>query len=386
MRPQREVGHGQGGVGLVLRIQLCELGQIEHAMSLGPTRIGCNDLAFEVAASSGTVRVATAKVRAYSTLARAWFMKILLSAYSCGANMNSEPAVAWRAVNHALEQGHEVWTITERSGYEKPMLEYLAEHPMPGYHPVFLQLRSPLSLMRRPGMIGSVYYHLWQEKLLEVARDLHRKVGFDLAHHVTFARYWSPSGVRGLGIPFIWGPVGAAESAPPAFLAEMALRDRCFEFIRDGIRHVSHRGEGLRATARAATIAIGISREACDALRSLGARRVEQLPLTLDDEVLARFDRFPPPPPGPFRAICMGRLLHWKGFYLAIRAFAKFARNQPDAELWIVGGGPFRAKLEQTAAETGVSSRVRFFGHLSHDGGAGEAGAGACAGSSGTAR
>jgi glycosyltransferase involved in cell wall biosynthesis len=293
-------------------------------------------------------------------------MKILLSAYTCGPWPTSEPSNAWRAVNHALAQGHEVWTITEKEGYDEPTMKYLAEHPMPGFHPTFVQLSSPLrTLFKHPKSVAAIYYHLWQHHLLKVAKELHEKVGFDVAHHVTFGRYWSPSGLRELNIPFIWGPVGAAESTPPAFLAELPWRARLFEFTRDTVRSMAHFDPALRATARAATIGIGVSREACDALRDLGVRRVEQLPQAalLDDE-LAVFDRFPPPPDGPFRAICMGRLLHWKGFYLAIRAFAIFARKHPEAELWIVNDGPFREELEATAVREGVQSQVHFTGLL----------------------
>jgi len=161
--------------------------------------------------------------------------------------------------------------------------------------------------------------------------------------------------------------VGAAESAPASFLAEMPLRERCFEFIRDSIRSISHLDPALRQTAKRSTIALGITRESCQAIRDLGAPRVEQLPQgALTDEELAFFDSVPPPPEGPFRAICMGRLVHWKGFYLAIRAFAKFAKTNPEAELWIAGSGPFQRELEKAAAQTGMASRIRFLGHLSH--------------------
>lgn len=294
-------------------------------------------------------------------------MKILLSAYSCHPYMTSEPRNAWCAINHALSQGHEVWVVIEQSEYQKDTLEYLARHPMPGFHPVFFQLPTlVVKAIRGSGMSHSVYYHLWQHKLLRVAAELHRQVGFDLAHHITFGRYWSPSGVRNLGIPFVWGPVGAAESSPPSFLSELPLRERVFELIRDNVRLLAAKDRALRATARAATIGIGVTRESCEALRKLGVRRVEQLPqAALPDEDLAFFDRFPPPPDGPFRAICIGRLLHWKGFHLAIRAFGLFARNNPEAELWIVNEGPFQRELEKTAARAGIASRVRFFGHLS---------------------
>ena len=294
-------------------------------------------------------------------------MKLLLSAYSCRPCQTSEPGNAWRIINYVLSQGHEVWAVIERSEYEKETLEYLANHPMPGFHPMFFQLPTLLvKSLRGAGMSHAVYYHLWQHKLLRVAAQLHQQVGFDLAHHITFGRYWSPSGVRNLGIPFVWGPVGAAESAPPSFVSELPLRERCFELIRDNVRALATRDPALRETARAATIGLGVTRESCAALRKLGVRRVEQLPqITLSDEELTLLDSFPLPAERPFRAICMGRLLHWKGFHLAIRAFAIFARNNPDAELWFVfNEGPFQRELEKTAARAGIASRVRFFRHL----------------------
>jgi glycosyltransferase involved in cell wall biosynthesis len=293
-------------------------------------------------------------------------MKLLISAYSCFPRESSEPGNAWRAINHALGEGHEVWAIIEKSEYEAGTLKHLREHPLPGFHPVFFQLPNVLvKTIRTPGMLHSIYYHLWQHQLLKVAGALHRQVGFDLAHHVTFGRYWSPCGVRNLGLPFVWGPVGAAEFAPRPFIAELPWRERRFEWVRDHVRRFAEKSGALRETARAATIGIGVTRESCAALRALGVRRVEQLPqAALSDAELDRFDRLAPPPPGPFRAICMGRLLHWKGFHLAIRAFAAFARKDPEAELWLVNDGPFRPELEKIAAETGAGDRVRFFGHL----------------------
>ena len=293
-------------------------------------------------------------------------MRILLSAYSCRPCKTSEPGNAWRMINHALGRGHQVWAIIEQSEYQEETLKYLANHPMPAFHPVFFQLpRLVVKWVRGQGMSHSVYYHLWQHKLLGVAAKLHRQVGFDLTHHVTFGRYWSPCGVRNLCVPFVWGPVGAAESAPASFLAELPLRERLFELIRDNVRTLSTKDPALRNTARATTIGIGVTRESCAALAKLGVRRIEQLPqAALPDDDLAFFDSFPPPPDGPFRAICMGRLLHWKGFHLAIRAFGIFAKNDPQAELWIVNDGPFQRELEKIAARAGVASRVRFFGHL----------------------
>lgn len=292
-------------------------------------------------------------------------MKVLLSTYSCFPCKTSEPGNAWRAINEALKE-HEVWAvICDGHQYRELTEPVLAKNPLPNFHPIFFKLPPALQWMCGRAPFSSVYYHLWQEQLRDLVQDLHSRVKFDLVHHVTYGRYWSPSGLRVLGLPFIWGPVGAAETPPREFVRELPLRYRLEEAMRDGARMFCEQTTALQETARAATIAIGVTRESCDALRRLGARRVEQMPqLALTDEDLAQFAALPDPPPGPLRAICVGRHVHWKGFYLAIRAFAQFAKKNQEAELWIVNDGPFRKELEKTAAQTGISSRVKFFGTL----------------------
>ncbi|MEO1342468.1 MAG: glycosyltransferase, partial [Cyanobacteria bacterium J06635_13] len=60
--------------------------------------------------------------------------------------------------------------------------------------------------------------------------------------------------------------------------------------------------------------------------------------------------------------ISIGRLLHWKGFHLGLRGFAK--ANLPDAEYWLVGDGAERQRLEALAKELGIAAQVKFWGRL----------------------
>jgi len=53
----------------------------------------------------------------------------------------------------------------------------------------------------------------------------------------------------------------------------------------------------------------------------------------------------------------VGRLVYYKGFDLLIRAM-----REVDATLILIGNGPMRASLEETAREAGVSGRIRFLG------------------------
>jgi glycosyltransferase involved in cell wall biosynthesis len=76
------------------------------------------------------------------------------------------------------------------------------------------------------------------------------------------------------------------------------------------------------------------------------------------------FKCLPAKPSGPFRLISIARLLHWKGFHLSLRAFAKFQASYPDSEYWIVNDGPEAGRLRAHARQMGVQERVVFWGHL----------------------
>ncbi len=59
-----------------------------------------------------------------------------------------------------------------------------------------------------------------------------------------------------------------------------------------------------------------------------------------------------------------GTLTHIYGLDLAIQAFAKAYREMPGAELWILGGGPERAALQELARKLGVQEAVKFVGNV----------------------
>jgi glycosyltransferase involved in cell wall biosynthesis len=65
---------------------------------------------------------------------------------------------------------------------------------------------------------------------------------------------------------------------------------------------------------------------------------------------------------GPLRLLSIGRLLHWKGFDLGLRAFA--AAQLGDAEYWILGAGPEQRALQRLARRLGIESRVHFAGDV----------------------
>jgi glycogen(starch) synthase len=70
----------------------------------------------------------------------------------------------------------------------------------------------------------------------------------------------------------------------------------------------------------------------------------------------------------PPRLVCLGRLLNFKGFDLAIRAFATLVERFPTARLAIGGDGPERSMLERQVREFNLGGRVEFLGWIPPDG------------------
>jgi len=64
----------------------------------------------------------------------------------------------------------------------------------------------------------------------------------------------------------------------------------------------------------------------------------------------------------PTRFLSVGNLIPRKNFSLLIRAGAILARKRKDFEIWIVGDGPERGKLEDLAEKEGIRNVVRFLG------------------------
>jgi phosphatidylinositol alpha-1,6-mannosyltransferase len=60
--------------------------------------------------------------------------------------------------------------------------------------------------------------------------------------------------------------------------------------------------------------------------------------------------------------VCVSRLMPRKGQDTLVRALPSVHRSVPDAALLLVGGGPYRSRLESLAADTGVSDSVVFTG------------------------
>ncbi len=291
-------------------------------------------------------------------------MKILLSVYACEPGQGSEEGIGWNTVL-AIAQYHEAWVLT-RTFCRSAIEAELANHPVPNLHFIYL---DPLGWSEDwKGKQGAVqlHYYLWQVQAYFIGRALQNQVNFDLIHHVTYTKFWSPSFLAFLSPPFIWGPVGGGEAAPKSFWKAFSPRAKSYEILRDLAQHLGEYDPFTRLTARRSAIALAATQETESRIRQLKPQNLKIVSsVGLSAREIDSFAQYPMPSGQTIRFVSVGRLLHWKGTYLGLQAFAMAQIEK--AEYWVIGEGPERASLEQLAEQLKISDRVKFLGSIPRD-------------------
>ena len=291
-------------------------------------------------------------------------MKILISAYSCEPNQGSEPGVGWNIVREVAKY-HQVWVLTRPDESKEIIQAELKQNPVPNLHFDYFTLPFWKD-SRRWGQSGAmqIHYYLWQIQAYFRALHLHQEIEFDVVHHVTFVKYSTPSFLSLLPVPFVWGPVGGGESAPKTFWQDFSLGARLYETARNIVRFLGERDPFMRLTARRSAVVRATTKDTATRLSQMGISKVQVLPaIGLSAEELETLPKLSIPEDSPLKFISIGRLIHWKGFHLGLRAFA--LAGLTDAEYWLIGNGVEKQRLKTLAKQLGIARQVKFWGELS---------------------
>jgi glycosyltransferase involved in cell wall biosynthesis len=288
-------------------------------------------------------------------------MKVLLSAFACGPDQGSEPGVGWNWVRQ-IGRKHEVWLLTV-DAHRGEM-----ERGVPAnVHVIHVPSQRLYGWLLTRGVRGTdwIYYYWWQVKVYWIARRLQKKIGFDLAHHVTFVSWRTPSLLCLLPIPLIWGPVGGGETVPRPLRPELGWKGRVFEVVREICQHVSQWDPFVRLTMRRATAILVANRDTAAIIPARYQSKVRTFP----GIGMNASEKIEPAVHGDmekagFLVLYAGMLESRKGLPLALKAFERLMRSRADARLLIIGKGRERPRLAALAARLGLGDRVRFTGSL----------------------
>jgi glycosyltransferase involved in cell wall biosynthesis len=291
-------------------------------------------------------------------------VRILVSGYACEPHRGSEPGVGWNWARELARQ-HEVWVLT-RSNNRQSIERELADNPADDLAIRFLYVDLPEWAVRlkRGQRWVHPYYYAWQVAARRVALRAHAETPFDLVHHVTFASAFTPALVRLPEVPFVWGPVGGGVRVPWRLVAEGGVRALAYESLRASRRLVGRfLDPWVRGTWRNADLILVQNQETLGWLpRRYRSRARIQTNCGVDDHEIGMPGRSAQSGEG-IVAVAAGRLIHLKGFSLALRAVSE--TGDPRIRLVIVGDGRERRPLEALAAHLGLDGRVLFTGELS---------------------
>jgi glycosyltransferase involved in cell wall biosynthesis len=295
---------------------------------------------------------------------RTW-MKLLISAFACAPNVGSEEAAGWNYTTEAHRLGHQVWVLVWPIFREAIEEACRADPDLNGIHWFFPEVRGwPVKQGLKPKR-ERVYCLLWQRAALAIARELCRRVDFDIVHHLTWGGLRNPTFLGSLAPPLIVGPIGGGETSPRSLRDGFPLRGRILERFRDISNATMTLNPPIRRELTEASAIFVKTRETLPILsRKMRRKSIEFIEVCLQK---AQIGKPHGAPRKPRRLLYAGRLLYWKGVHIAIQAFAHVARRFSDGRFTIVGRGPEEHRLREEAVRYGVADRVDFISWLPQD-------------------
>jgi glycosyltransferase involved in cell wall biosynthesis len=281
--------------------------------------------------------------------------RVLMIAYSCEPEASSEGTVGWELASR-LARRHQVTLITRptaRAAIEERRAKDASMDLAVEYHEMGALRR--LKYMGLP--VSNLRYLAWNHRLTDRVGEL--EANHDLVHHTTWVRHWMPSAAAGAEhIPFVWGPVGAAERTPSGLLRTMGPRGLAGEMARLVGPKVISLDPQMRQTYGRVDAAVASSHETATLMRAHGVRTWLAPSVGFDPAEFNLGDLGEP----VHDFVSVGRLLDWKGFQLGLRALAEL--DDPSSRYLVVGDGPAERRLRSLSEELGVDSQVEFAGRL----------------------
>jgi glycosyltransferase involved in cell wall biosynthesis len=288
-------------------------------------------------------------------------MRVLVTAYACEPGRGSEHGAGWNIVTR-LANYHDVWVVT-RAKHKTRIEAELGQWRLPNLHFLYHDVPRLLPIKRFSGGLY-LYHYVWHLSLRSLAAALHRQIGFDVAHHLTLGSFRYPSGLTHLGIPLVIGPVGGAEETPLGLWRSFGWRGAVIETLRWASNRVALLDPFVRLSYRKAAFTFAVTRHTREHLSGLVApEKIQILPLSGVDPSRQRPLDALDPGSDTLNVLYVARLIHWKGWDLAVRAIAAAGRVV-SIRLTILGTGPDVGRLKALIARLGIMGSITLIPRL----------------------
>ncbi|MBO7239644.1 MAG: glycosyltransferase family 4 protein [Bacteroidaceae bacterium] len=291
--------------------------------------------------------------------------KIFVSAYACEPGLGSEIGVGWHWVLE-MSKHFELWVLTRESnrGTIEP---WIAAHPeFSGIHFLYFDLPKWARFWKK-GLRGvRTYYNIWQMFTNRIVKRTMRENEIKVFHHLTYGNVLWKVSSYGQKQFFVWGPVGGLETIPAEYSNHYARKSRLIECVRRAAVKMLPLNIGFKRRCKNADLMLCKTEITRDLIPAKHRERtvlftdvaVEKQPVITDTGNN---------PNDKIEFITVGRLDAWRGFDLAIEAFARAAMTHKNIHLTIVGKGADKERLKGIAESLGVQEQVTFTGKVTMD-------------------
>ena len=292
-------------------------------------------------------------------------VKIFVSAYACEPGLGSEIGVGWHWVLE-MSKHFELWVLTRDSN--RPTIEpWIAAHPeFAGIHFLYFDLPKWARFWKK-GLRGvRTYYNIWQLCTNRIVKRTMREHDIKVFHHLTYGNVLWKVSSYGQKQFFVWGPVGGLETIPAEYSSHYAGKSRLVEWVRRLAVKALPMNFGFKKRCRNADLILCKTEITRDLIP---AREHDKAVLFTDVAVEKQpaITETGSKKSDVIEFITVGRLDAWRGFDLAIEAFARVAKENRNMRLTIVGKGADKTRLKELAKQLGVKEAVTFAGNVTMD-------------------
>lgn len=283
-------------------------------------------------------------------------LRIVIVAPSLDGNDLSEPEWAFKwSQALARRDDTEVTVLASARRHAVPLEEQLPEARVVTWpEPPFLYEKlERFNAMAKPGL---PFFARKVRRWIRAALDSGDH--FDIGHQILPQGMRHATPLRGLGIPYVIGPLGGGLATPEGFRNEVPGGNRRFNVRTIDNWRLRH-DPALRASYGGADLVLGVAPYVAERLAPIPLRRFHALPERGYGDFAP--ERVRQAEVGKLDLFHAGRVIRTKGLRDAVRAMARL-RDLPGVRLTSAGAGPDLEACKAEARELGVADRINFLG------------------------
>lgn len=297
-------------------------------------------------------------------------INVLINAYAVSPSWGSEAGVGWNLITNIAKHCN-VYVITEGQWREEievaltqlPQKDNIHFH----YNPVPQSVRD--MCWNQGDWRFYHYYRLWQQKTLDIAKDIIASHQIDVIHQLNMIGFREPGYLWQIkNIPFVWGPIGNMAPLPLQFLNDSPIKVRIKQRLKNIISNWQVKHGRVRKALRSANQIVTALDTSADIIKKVyGVDNIIVMPETglvsTKGSVSHKVSEN-----RPIRLLWVGRFISTKRLDYALQILSELEDRQAF-ELHIVGWGDNgeEAIYRQMAEDLSVADICKWYGKISHN-------------------